>query len=137
MRVTMNIVRLLFLVAAFAASGQTLAAEDGCNSYCTGTVRVFECTFVDDNYGGPSTVCTGSGWECYYGSCCGSGINVYPIYEAECDGLALANGGSRPPWFAMTSCDTSLEIGNCGGTPGQYLHAYGSYYCSFDDIDCS
>lgn len=143
METVTRIVRTAFLLAVFVAHPRPSLAADldiVCTPGCAGggSVRTLDCTFSDNDHNGTSSVCNGA-WSCYMGSCCGDvGGSMQEAMWDWCYYESISQGGGYP-WFVMGSCDDVNQSGNCQGVSGNYIHASGTFYCSFDiyPVSCS
>lgn len=114
MKATNTIVRVVFMVLVLVTYARPALAgphwQEYCDTHCNGQVRVWECSFVDNNdYFFEESECFGS--------------DPYDDADAHyyylCYQYAGGGGGTN---FHMLSC--------------QENPSRGSFYCSYDDISC-
>jgi hypothetical protein len=106
-KATSNIVRVVFLVVAIFSYTQTTQAAEWrlyCNSYCSGYVRINDCQFWDDDFGGYYDTCTEA--EAFFENLCEQ--SAWPYYA----------------WGGIYNCDEN------GGNPaGMYYCSYEDPEC--------
>jgi hypothetical protein len=127
-----RLARLLFLLTVLLSLRTTYADTPpyGCDEYCNGAVRVYECDF----WGGDTSTC--SCWAMPPGggppvNLCGSPWDftlAHDDFAGLCHEWASAHGQGGLEWFVMDYCFGGPSNG--GGS------VEGAFYCSFDDSSC-
>lgn len=129
MRATINVIRLVFLVLAAVTYARPAIAgapfwTENCNMYCSGSVRVLECTFQDNYDGWDNEPGCEDTWQSNpnHTSCCGGDEFGDPYHEAYARYYQGCHAMGSGSWFTGFSCNEN--------------YTRGSFYCSFDDPSC-
>ncbi len=127
-----QVVCLVIIAVAQARLAYANNWDIDCSMSCANTVRSFNCSFRDTD--GPSSVC--SFMDCIYqGQCCNTPAVAGLAMDEVCHQYQTSFGGTGYA-SVITGCGVEEEYASCNFGGGNFLRAYGTFYCSFTDMDC-